>query len=440
MKAPGNVQVINPLAGKPQYVYRIGIVLFLFLASTSPRSFANDAEWATFYEVYRLVRTNYLTETNVGKLFDAAIAAIARTAITGRENQAPAETIPSLKLTLTAVEPPSFLNEEEKIQHQLLLRVVKHIKLLQPTLATSDLEDVAIRGMLSSLELASDYLSPDDLAELQQKPASIGVTLNRTESEVRVSAVTANSPASESGIEPGMRLLAIDSIPITRATSLQSITTMLRGRLGTTVKVTIEQDVDNRREYEISRRNTYIEDLTAKLLEGNVAYVKVNYFLLTTGGELITKLKQLRDGDRQQFCGIVLDLRDNSGGAINGAVATADRLLDLRGMIVTTSGKTENSNLYFSISRGTKESAPLVVLINQNTSSGAELVAAALQDHRRATVIGSATYGIASIRTAFQLPNHGKLNLTTATMKRPSGKLIDKRGVLPNVCVWMRTA
>ena len=418
---------------------RIGIVplLFLSLTGTSTPTIADDAEWTTFYEVYRLVRTNYVTETDAGNLFKAAIAAIARTTITGPENRAIVETTSNMESTVAVVPALRFLSEEEKIQHRLLLGAVQQRKLAQPSLLTTDLEDAAIRGMLSSLGPASAYSSPHDLAELQQNSASIGVAFGRkeTDSEVRVISVGTNSPASAAGIEPGMRLHAIDSISIASATPLQAIITMLRGRPGTTVKLTIEQEVGHLRDYDVIRRWNTMEELTAKLIHDNVAYVKVNYFLRTTGETLRDKLKQLRGQDNHQFCGIVLDLRDNAGGQINGVVATADRFLDVHGTIVFTSGRTNDSNLHFSASQGIKESAPLVVLVNQNTSSGAEAVAAALQDYRRATVIGSATFGTATVQTMLPLANHGSLKLTTATMKRPSGKVIDKRGVLPDVCV-----
>ena len=296
----------------------------------------------------------------------------------------------------------------------------------------------AIRGMLSGLDPHSTYLIPDDYQELQAGTSGefggLGIEVGMEDGFVKVIAPIDDTPAQRAGVEAGDLVIRLDDTPV-KGMSLAEAVKVMRGEPGTDIVLTIVREgVDRPIRITITRDVIHVTSVRSRPLEPGYGYVRISQFQLRTGESLREAVGKLREGAGDDgLKGLVLDLRNNPGGVLNAAVSVSDAFLD-KGIIVYTDGRMDDSELTFS-AKGSDilDGIPLVVLVNSGSASASEIVAGALQDHRRAVIMGEKTFGKGSVQTILPLRNGSALKLTTARYYTPSGTSIQARGIVPDI-------
>ncbi len=289
---------------------------------------------------------------------------------------------------------------------------------------------------LSHLDRFSRYAAPAVAREQRAQRdgfGGIGIGLKQEGADIRVDTVFDDTPAAKAGIRPQDMLLAVDGQTIKGAT-LGEIVDRLRGPVDSSVLVTLASGPANSPRDIVLRRALIIPSTVTYLREGDIGYFRISSFNQNTAMLLRQAMtKALREGDHPPQ-GVVLDLRDNPGGLLDQAVDAADVFL-AHGRILSTSGRHPDSNQIFD-ANGSDEAAgrPVAVLVNGNTASAAEVLAAALQDQGRAVLVGSVSYGKGTVQTVHRLPNDGELVITWSRIHAPSGYILNQIGVIPNVC------
>lgn len=296
----------------------------------------------------------------------------------------------------------------------------------------------ALKGMVAELDPHSAYLPAREYSVFQGDTegrfGGIGVEVDFAGDQVVVIAPIENSPAERAGIRPGDRIVAIDNQPV-RDKSPEALVRDMRGIPGSKVTVTIKRsEEDKLLHFELTREVIRVSSIATKLMVGNVLYVRVKSFQNGTHQELITNVAALRKQAPRGFSGIILDLRNNPGGLVNEASAVADEFLT-GGVIYTTRHRSRVVREARARRAGALRRGPMVVLVNEFSASAAELVAGALQDNHRASLVGTPTFGKGSVQTIVDLPDGAGLKLTTALYYTPSGQAIQAAGVTPDVLV-----
>ena len=296
----------------------------------------------------------------------------------------------------------------------------------------------AIRGMLSGLDPHSSYLIPDDYQELQAGTSGefggLGIEVGMEDGFVKVIAPIDDTPAQRAGVEAGDLVIRLDDTPV-KGMSLSDAVKVMRGAPGTDIVLTIVREGLVRPiRITITRDVIRVTSVRSRALEPGYGYVRISQFQLRTGESLREAVGELREnaGD-EDLKGLVLDLRNNPGGVLNAAVSVSDAFLN-KGTIVYTEGRMDDAKLTFS-AKGSDilDGIPLVVLVNAGSASASEIVAGALQDHRRAVIMGEKTFGKGSVQTILPLGNGSALKLTTARYYTPSGISIQARGIVPDI-------
>ncbi len=311
------------------------------------------------------------------------------------------------------------------------------IKKRDPALDDMRLFEGAIRGMLTPLDGRSDYLDVEQLNDLKGSSphtGAIGLELTKEGSAIHIVSALEDTPASRMDFNAGETLTHIDGQPVA-GLSLTEVARRLRGPVGSSVALTHTGPRGQSRLTQLQRERIFYTAITSRMASEHIAYVRIKALHNNASRDLDTQLTRLEQTTRLD--GIILDLRNNPGGVLNQAVAVADTFI-AHGTIVSLRGRTEQANLRYTATPNRphpqRETLPLVVLVNGGTASGAEILTAALQDNRRAQVIGSGTYGLASVATLFPLPNGGALKLTTSRYLRPAETAIQGQGITPDVC------
>ncbi|HHJ38321.1 MAG: peptidase S41 [Methylothermaceae bacteria B42] len=293
----------------------------------------------------------------------------------------------------------------------------------------------AIRGMLTGLDPHSSYLSPDQYKELRigttGQFGGLGIEVTMENGFVKVIAPIDDTPAQKAGIKPGDLIIRLDEKPV-KGMSLQDAVKIMRGKPGTDIVLTIVREGEDKPlKIKITRDIIKIKSVKSKLLEKGYGYLRITSFQSRTGSQMLKEIKKLRKkGDLK---GIVLDLRNNPGGVLNAAVAVSDAFLD-QGLIVYTDGRIEDAKMKFEATPGDiLRDVPMVVLINTGSASASEIVAGALQDHKRAIIMGQKSFGKGSVQTILPLSNGGAIKLTTARYYTPSGRSIQAEGIVPDI-------
>ena len=298
----------------------------------------------------------------------------------------------------------------------------------------------AIRGMLSGLDPHSSYLIPDDYQELQAGTSGefggLGIEVGLEDGFVKVIAPIDDTPAQRAGVEAGDLVIRLDDTPV-KGMSLAEAVKVMRGPPGTDIVLTIVREgVDRPLRITITRDVIRVTSVRSRALEPGYGYIRISQFQLRTGESLREAVDELREeaGD-DGLKGLVLDLRNNPGGVLNAAVSVSDAFLE-EGIIVYTEGRMDDAKLTFS-AKGSDilDGTPLVVLVNAGSASASEIVAGALQDHRRAVIMGEKTFGKGSVQTILPLGNGSALKLTTARYYTPSGISIQARGIVPDIAL-----
>ena len=294
----------------------------------------------------------------------------------------------------------------------------------------------SLRGLLSDLDPHSAYLDKEEaealIADTEGEYVGIGVeTERRPDDTLRVVAPIDGTPAHRAGLRAGDVITAIDGEPLLSNPNPHHA---LRGEAGTKVVVTIERTgVPEAFDVEIRRETIRVASVASRLLEPGYGYLRISTFQADTGPALRRQLRALTGDGESPLRGLVLDLRSNPGGLLSAAVEAADALLE-DGLIVRTKGRLAYSNASFHARPGDLlQGAPVVVLVDTGTASAAEVLAGALRDHGRASVMGSRTYGKGSVQTVVPLDNGDSIKLTTARYYTPSGESIQARGIRPDI-------
>ena len=295
----------------------------------------------------------------------------------------------------------------------------------------------AIRGMVSSLDPYSAYLDGEDYDDIKISSSGqytgLGIEISMEDGQVTVITPLDGSPAAAAGIRPGDVIATIDNVPVNTTTLADTIGRM-RGKEGTTVKIGILREGSSEPlAFTLKRSRVQLRSVSSAMLEAGYGYVRIAEFSENTGEELTTALAGLGKKNGAPLKGLVLDLRNNPGGVLEAAVAVADAFLD-SGVIVSAKGRTEESKFEMRATPGDDlRGAPIVLLVNGGSASAAEIVAGALKDHHRATLMGRTTFGKGSVQTVMPLGDDRAIKLTTSLYFTPAGISINHRGIAPDI-------
>jgi carboxyl-terminal processing protease len=302
-----------------------------------------------------------------------------------------------------------------------------------------ELIESAIRGMIADLDPHSSFLDPEEFRNIRistsGKYSGVGIEIGVSDGRIVVVAPIDGSPADRAGILAGDIILAIDGMPVT-ASDLEDSVSRMRGPVGTEVVLTLQREgSEEALKIELQRGQVELRSVRAELLDGGDAYVRISHFTAGTPHDLRHALAELRRQADRPLAGMVLDLRNNPGGVLDAAIEVADVFLD-GGLIVSAEGRMPEARFRANASPGDMlGGAPLTVLVNNGSASAAEIVAGALKDHRRATIIGTRTFGKGSVQTIMPLSDGRAIKLTTSRYYTPAGLSIQARGVTPDLLV-----
>ena len=300
-----------------------------------------------------------------------------------------------------------------------------------------ELIENAIRGMLSGLDPHSSYLDAEQFTELQVGTTGqfggLGIEVGMENGFVKVIAPIDDTPAQRAGVEAGDLVIRLDDTPV-KGMTLNEAVKVMRGKPGSEIELTIVREgVDQPLKISITRDVIKVKSVRARMLQPGFGYLRISQFQSKSAENMVDAIEDLKKENKGPLQGLVLDLRNNPGGVLNGAVAVSDAFLK-KGMIVYTEGRIADSRLRFNATPDDViDGAPLVVLVNQGSASASEIVAGALQDHKRAIIVGVKTFGKGSVQTILPLSSESALKLTTARYYTPSGKSIQAEGITPDI-------
>jgi carboxyl-terminal processing protease len=313
----------------------------------------------------------------------------------------------------------------------------------------------AINGMLTGLDPHSAYLDADAFKDLQVGTqgefGGLGIEVGMEDGFVKVVSPIEDTPAFKAGVKPGDMIVKLDDTPV-KGMTLNDAVKRMRGKPGSTIKLTIaRKGVDKPIVLTLTRAVIKIRSVKSTLLENGYGYVRVTQFQEHTGELLVEALNKLYKDNKTPLKGLILDLRNDPGGLLNGAVAVTAAFVNPDSLVVYTEGRTEDAKMRLTASRehylrpmqtdylkslpqGVKR-VPMVVLVNSGSASASEIVAGALQDHKRAVIMGTRTFGKGSVQTILPLGNGTAIKLTTARYFTPNGRSIQAKGIEPDIVV-----
>ena len=300
-----------------------------------------------------------------------------------------------------------------------------------------ELIEAAIQGMLSNLDPHSSYLSKENFQEMQVQTqgefGGLGIEVTMEQGVIKVVSPIDDTPAAKAGIRAGDLIIALDEEPVT-GLSLSEAVDQMRGKVGTEIELTIRRGEREPFKVTIEREKITIQSVRSKTF-GDVGYLRITTFNEQTQPGLEEEIAAIQDELGDDLEGYVIDLRNNPGGLLEQAISVSDSFLE-QGEIVSTRGRdAEDSQRYNAENGDLAGGKPLVVLINGGSASASEIVAGALQDHGRAIVLGTQSFGKGSVQTIIPLPGHGAMRLTTARYYTPSGRSIQAKGIAPDITV-----
>lgn len=296
----------------------------------------------------------------------------------------------------------------------------------------------AIRGMLSGLDPHSSFLDEDQFRELQIGTSGefggLGIEVGMENGFVKVIAPIDDTPAERAGVKAGDLIIRLDGKSV-KGLALEEAVKLMRGKKGSKIDLTIlREGRDSPLNIIITRAVIRVRSVRSRILEPGIGYVRISNFQSKTTRGLLDAVESLKKKNKGELKGLVLDLRNNPGGVLTGAVGVSDAFLKDNKLIVYTEGRVEDSELRYNASTGDSiNGAPLVVLINQGSASASEIVAGAMQDHNRATILGTTSFGKGSVQTILPLKENVALKLTTARYYTPAGRSIQGEGIVPDV-------
>ncbi len=304
-----------------------------------------------------------------------------------------------------------------------------------------DLVETAINGMLVSLDPHSSYLDEDDFEEMQVQTrgefGGLGIEVTMENGIVKVVSPIDDTPAYRAGVQAGDYITHLNDESI-MGLSLSDAVDKMRGKVGTDIKLTIRRENSPEAiDVSITRDIIKIQSVKHKVIDDSIGYVRITTFNQNAESGLKKSVKEIKEELGDHLLGFVLDLRNNPGGLLNQAIAVSDAFLD-KGEIVSTRGRHDYDTKRDNATAGDiTDGLPVIVLVNGGSASASEIVAGALQDHRRAIVLGTQSFGKGSVQTIIPLPGHGAMRLTTARYYTPSGRSIQAKGIEPDITVEM---
>ncbi len=295
----------------------------------------------------------------------------------------------------------------------------------------------AIQGMLSGLDPHSAYLDPEGYKEIrigtEGQFGGLGIEVTMENGFVKVVTPIEDTPAARAGVKTGDLIVKLDDKPVKGMTLTEAVR-LMRGRPGSKIKLTIVREGYGKPlKISVMRAVIKLQSVKRRMLETDYGYVRITQFQGNSGKGLNAAIRHLHKKNKRPLKGLVLDLRNNPGGVLSVSVSVADTFLE-KGLIVYTEGRTADSELRYSATPGDLlNGAPLVVLINGGSASASEIVAGALQDHKRAIILGTQSFGKGSVQTILPISNGAALKLTTARYYTPNGRSIQASGIKPDI-------
>ena len=299
----------------------------------------------------------------------------------------------------------------------------------------SESMDAAIDGLLQSLDPYSAYMSPEIFNEMQTETSGefggLGIEVNMESGVVKVISPIDDTPASRAGIKAGDYIIKIDDIQV-QGKSLSEAVDLMRGPVGSSIILTVRRIGQKKAlTFEIVREIIQIKSVKADLLKNNVGYLRLTSFNENSGDQIREQIREFeKNGNINSY---ILDLRNNPGGLLSQAIRISDFFLDNGEIVSTKSRKASENRKWFAKKGDLIGGKTLVVLINYGSASASEIVAGALQDHKRAIILGENSYGKGSVQSIIPLKNKGAIRLTVAKYYLPSGKSISEVGVSPDI-------
>ncbi len=299
----------------------------------------------------------------------------------------------------------------------------------------AEVMDSAINGILQSLDPYSAYMNPEIFDEMQTETSGkfggLGIEVSMEAGVVKVIAPIDDTPASRAGIKSGDYIVRIDGKQVQGKTLMEAVN-LMRGPVGSPIEITIiRKGLKKAKIFQITREIIEIQSARSEIIKNEIGYLRLRAFNENSSNQLKKEIKKLKKTDKLK--GYILDLRNNPGGLLSQAVKISDYFLE-DGEIVSTKGRKKRENRKFFAKKGDQiNGKPLIILINNGSASAAEIVAGALQDQKRAVLLGEATYGKGSVQSIIPLKNRGAIRLTISKYYLPSGKSISDVGVLPDI-------
>jgi carboxyl-terminal processing protease len=333
-----------------------------------------------------------------------------------------------------------MLSEQTRLMAEVMERV--HRDYVEPV-DDAELMDSAIRGMVSGLDRHSEFLDADEYREIRNSTSGrysgVGLEVSTEDGAIMVIAPIDDTPAQRAGIESGDEIIEIDGVTV-RNGGLNDAIGKMRGHAGTALTIKVRrQDYEDPLTFHLTRQKIKVASVRHEVLQPSYGYVRISQFNESTADELSRAIDEMTDEVQQQtgdvLAGLILDLRNNPGGILDSAVEVSDLFLD-EGIIVTADGRTPESRFRRDAEIGDiMDGAAVVVLVNGGSASASEIVAGALQDHNRALIIGTTTFGKGLVQTVMPLSRGRAIKLTTSHYYTPSGDSIHETGIAPDIVV-----
>jgi len=346
-------------------------------------------------------------------------------------------------LTITVI---IFLNISGKVYSQNVNKLYEKIDLFSEVLEKIENEyvdeidraktmDAAINGVLQSLDPYSGYMSPEIFKESREETSGefggLGIEVTMEAGVVKVISPIDDTPAAKAGVKAGDYIVKINGQQVQGKTLMEAVN-LMRGPAGTPIEITIRREgLKKAKIIKIIREVIEVRSVISKQIQNKIGYIRLRAFNENSGSQLKNEISEIEKN--KKTVGYILDLRNNPGGLLSQAVKISDFFLN-DGEIVSTNGRKSGENRKFFAQEGDKiNGKPLIVLINKGSASAAEIVAGALQDQKRAVLLGEATYGKGSVQSIIPLKNKGAIRLTVSRYYLPSGKSISEVGVIPDI-------
>jgi len=294
----------------------------------------------------------------------------------------------------------------------------------------------AINGMLSALDPHSSYMNAKTYKDMQVQTkgefGGLGIEVTMDNGVVKVVSPIDDTPAAKAGLQAGDLIFALDGEPV-QGLTLQEAVEKMRGKVGTPIKISVRRAAKDPYDVSLTREIIKVKSVRYRLEAGDIGYVRVTSFTEQTTPGVLDAIEKLKKEAGGKLKGFILDLRNNPGGLLDQAIALSDAFLDKGEIVSVKARKNEDVQRWNAKAGDVANGLPIVVLMNGGSASASEIVAGALQDHKRAIVLGTRSFGKGSVQTIMQVAGGGALRLTTALYFTPSGRSIQKEGIKPDI-------